>query len=187
MSTPLTPNTYSYASWPLTCDPIWGIGQSPDTIFAHISGVEPGDLWSPSDGPPPNGVYPLHPTAECTYYGSTSGVDLYLVYNGIPTSLIIDTPTVTNAYWGPAFPANPLWLPNQQTNPAAYKFVGGVAAIFSTLSCTRPNLEDLWASLAESYEPETYATARPAADEKTALTISRRRDATNIHILLDIS
>lgn len=187
MSIDLDPSLYAYESPPNVCIPVYGAGQTPDTIFLSFNEIKKGDNWVAADGEPPNGLWEIPPNAPCNFSATIGGYLVTYSTAAGASGVLIQTPNATLAFVGTSGVAGTTNFPSIFTSPVGKAFYDGWCSVSSVVSSNQNNIQDLWESLGEIRQPETFDNLRSQDNLTSSHTFSRRYDATNIHITVDDS
>lgn len=171
----------------LQCGLCFPPGDTPKYVFACFTGIVRGPLADPGDPPPPNGIHTipvvapcdweLDPAPICSRWIIAAGFSWLELYEVKPEFFFIDWIGVNCV----------TWFENNQLNPLVDKYYGGFGSIWHLGSAGDGQLLDVCEKAGVEPADQTWANPRPKSNDQTVITISRRSDSTNIHVLWDHS
>lgn len=185
MSIDLNPNLYAYQAPPDVCPLFFGANTTPDKLFVNFTGILRGDDWAPPDGDPPNGTWEIVPDAPCHYQAVIDGHTVLYSIKNVGSGVAIATPLPRTAFIGDNPAWYHTWFANTKVGAPGNHFYGGFASVTTAISNEQSNLIDIWESLGECVNRQTFATPRAKSGTETVLTYSRGMDRSNVKILSD--
>lgn len=186
MSFEIDPALYDYEAAPNVCPGCFGAGKTNASVFACVTGIEFG-LAVPGVAPdPPNGVFEMGPIGPCVFFSAAGGYRFDWIFGVDPSSFSISVPFPFVYFISSKAGTCKFTFTNSLIDPALNQYVNGQVVVVPPLTCNIENMQDLWSSLGEDPKVQTFSTPRPKSASETTFTVSRRRDATNIHILQEI-
>lgn len=188
MSFPTLPSLYSFATPPPECQHCYAPNKTPEPLFLQLTGISPGDDWTPSDPPPPNGTFELTLFDTCSWafvdgdlrhdYFTAAGTTIFttnivgveLVFRGVVLS-----------------PGCVMQLRNLFGFPGTRKYFGGEAILTNPLDSGAQNNIELMALLNIEPEIRTFCAPLPIATDIFTHRYTQRNGKTNIYIKYDFT
>ena len=173
---------YIYQNPPNVCPTVFGVGTTPAQIYAVLSGIKKGNMWAAHMGEPPNGIHMLTPSAPCAFARITADHRFELTWDGSDTTIGIMTWAFVDIFWKTTAYPPTVWFENTPQTPVGTFFYGGQVTLSIMVPCDQPNPVNLWESLGETQDNETWVNPLPLTTEGILHTYSKRKDHTNIKI-----
>lgn len=185
MSIDSDPSLYPFGTPPNVCVACFAAGKSPDSIFLSFNGIIKGPLAGPADPAPPNDIWELPATGGCLYSLVAAGITFTLGWNLGQTAISAVIGGVV--LFGGPFPGGACTrhTPNDKQNPFVDKYYGGWCDVIIPTDSDPDSLPaqlDLFGTPAAA---ETYVSPRVLDADHDVYVVSRRSDATNIHVKIE--